>query len=43
MKKIILASQSPRRQQLLRMLNIDFDVIPADIDEEIDLNNTQTI
>lgn len=39
MKKIILASQSPRRQQLLRMLNIDFDVIPADIDEQINLNN----
>lgn len=31
--RIILASQSPRRAQLLRMLGLDFDVRPADIDE----------
>jgi septum formation protein len=30
---IILASQSPRRADLLRMLGFQFDVIPADIDE----------
>ena len=39
MKKIILASQSPRRKQLLQMLNISFDVMPADIDEQINPNN----
>lgn len=39
MKKIILASQSPRRKQLLQMLNISFDVMPADIDEQINSNN----
>lgn len=31
--RIILASRSPRRQQLLKGLGIDFDIIPADIDE----------
>ena len=31
--KIILASQSPRRAELMRMLNLEFDILPADIDE----------
>ncbi|MCB2221704.1 MAG: septum formation protein Maf [Bacteroidetes bacterium] len=31
--KVILASQSPRRQNLLKELNIDFDVMPVDVDE----------
>jgi septum formation protein len=31
--RIILASQSPRRADLLRMLGLTFDTIPADIDE----------
>lgn len=39
MNKIILASKSPRRRELLSMLGIEFDVIPADIDEQIDYNN----
>lgn len=30
---IVLASQSPRRAELLRMLGLQFDVVPADIDE----------
>ena len=33
MIRIILASQSPRRAELLRMLGLQFDVLPADIDE----------
>lgn len=33
MKKIILASQSPRRKQLLEWAEIDFDVITSGIDE----------
>ena len=36
MAKIILASQSPRRKELLKSLGIDFEIIPADIDESID-------
>jgi septum formation protein len=32
-KKIILASQSPRRRQLLEWAEIDFDVIVSDTDE----------
>lgn len=31
--RIVLASQSPRRAELLRMLGLEFDVVPADIDE----------
>lgn len=31
--RIILASQSPRRAQLLRMLGLDIEAVPADIDE----------
>lgn len=30
---IVLASGSPRRRELLKGLNLDFEVIPADIDE----------
>ena len=33
-QKIILASKSPRRKHLLGLLGFDFDIIPADIDEE---------
>jgi septum formation protein len=32
---IILASQSPRRQELLGRIVSDFDIVPADIDEQI--------
>ena len=35
MEPIILASSSPRRQEILRMLNIPFRVIMANIDESI--------
>ncbi len=31
--RVILASTSPRRQDLLRSIDVDFEVIPADIDE----------
>ncbi len=34
--KVILASGSPRRKELLATLGIDFDIIVADIDESID-------
>lgn len=34
--KLILASQSPRRRELLELLNIPFSVRVADIDETID-------
>jgi len=32
-KKIILASSSPRRRELLKYLTPDFDVVPSDIEE----------
>lgn len=32
--KIILASASPRRRQLLGLLGVDFSVMPADVDED---------
>jgi nucleoside triphosphate pyrophosphatase len=33
MKKIILASQSPRRKQLMEMAELQFEVLVADVDE----------
>ncbi len=33
--QLILASQSPRRQELLRLITPDFTVCPADIDEAL--------
>lgn len=39
MKKIILASQSPRRREILKLVNMDFDVIPSDCDENIDYDS----
>lgn len=36
MKNVILASASPRRQELLKLCGIPFSCIPADIDETID-------
>lgn len=35
MKQIILGSQSPRRKELLKLANYDFEVIVADVDETI--------
>lgn len=35
-EKIILASGSPRRRQLLDMAGFDFEVIPANVDESAD-------
>ena len=34
--RLILASQSPRRKEILSILNIPFDIIVADIEENID-------
>lgn len=39
MKKIILASQSPRRREILNMMQIPFLVMNADVDETMDINN----
>ena len=39
MKKVILASQSPRRKELLEKCIDTFECIPADIDETMDLSN----
>ena len=36
--KIFLASKSPRRRELLKMLNIDFDIINSNSDETINPN-----
>ena len=39
MTRIILASKSPRRKELLEMLKIPFEIIVSDIDEHIDYEN----
>ncbi|MDO4965862.1 MAG: Maf family protein [Lachnospiraceae bacterium] len=36
MKRIVLASGSPRRKELLAKLHIDFEIITSDVDENID-------
>jgi septum formation protein len=41
-KKIILASQSPRRVTILKQMQIDCLVIPADIDEQAHINELPT-
>ena len=35
LERIVLASASPRRAQLLREANLDFDTLPADVDESV--------
>ena len=34
-KKIVLASQSPRRIELLRSIGLNFDIVPSNMDEDI--------
>ncbi len=41
--KLILASASPRRQELLKLITPDFEVIPADIEEISDQLEPQEI
>ncbi len=38
MKQIILASQSPRRQELFKIFDLPFEIVEADIDETMDLS-----
>ena len=38
MLKIILASASPRRSELLKLIGLDFEIIPANIKEEFEGN-----
>ncbi len=40
MKKIILASASPRRSELLKQMGIVFDVFASDVDEIIDITKS---
>lgn len=37
MSKIVLASQSPRRKQLLSQLGLPFQVVPSLVNEEADI------
>ena len=39
MTRIILASKSPRRKELMQLLKLPFEIIVSDIDEQIDYNN----
>jgi len=41
--KIILASKSPRRKEILENLNIDFEIITADTDETSDLSSPEKL
>jgi septum formation protein len=42
-KKLILASQSPRRKHLLESIGLDFEIIPAHIDESSDSDVPEVI
>lgn len=35
MKKLILASASPRRKQLLKQIGVQFEILPSDIEEKL--------
>ena len=37
-KKIILASKSPRRIEILKMIGLDFDIAPSKLDEKVKIN-----
>ena len=37
-KEIILASKSPRRIEILKMIGLDFDIIPSKLDEKIKID-----
>ena len=39
--KFILASQSPRRKEILKKMNLDFEVLNAKIDESIISKNIE--
>lgn len=41
-KKVILASKSPRRREILQNLGIDFEVCVADVDETVDKDTSPT-
>lgn len=43
MKKIILASSSPRRRDLLTMVGADLEVIPSDCDEKISADSPEEL
>lgn len=40
MKEIILASQSPRRRELLAQMGVEYEVIPSNFDEKLDDNRS---
>lgn len=43
MMKIVLASGSPRRKELLLQVGIDFDVVASDIDETCDISSPEKL
>jgi septum formation protein len=40
MRKIILASNSPRRRELLKLMGLEFEVVPSNFDEYLDENRS---
>lgn len=38
MREIVLASASPRRSELLKQIGLKFEIVPSDVDENIDSN-----
>ena len=43
MHRIILASQSPRRREILRQIGIEAEIIPSALKEERDTNDPEEL
>ena len=39
MAKLVLASASPRRRELLRQIGVSFEIFPSEVDENISIND----
>ena len=43
MMRVVLASKSPRRREILSMLGVAFDIVSADADESSDITDPETL
>ena len=41
--RVVLASKSPRRREILSMLGVQFDIVSADADESSDITDPETL
>ena len=41
--RVVLASKSPRRREILSMLGVQFDIVSADADESSDITDPEAL